>query len=77
VRMGEHDARKNPEFSKELGMNSYVKDYAVKEIILHPEYDDGTKQNDIALIRLSDDVKVTRKNVLGSSLNFNLKIRND
>jgi len=59
--LGEHDTRVDPEFSSELGINSYVKNFAVAEIISHPDYDDYTKQNDIALIRLSKDVEFTRE----------------
>ena len=62
ARLGEHDSRIDPEFSPELNAHSSVKDIAIEKIIIHTEYDPHTRLNDIALIRLAEEVSFdTRK----------------
>lgn len=68
VLLGEYDTRVDPEFSQKLGMKSFVQNYGVAKIIRHKDYDPFTKQNDIALIKLSQDVNFTGINIIELSL---------
>lgn len=41
--------------------NSQAKDYSIESFIRHEDYDAQAKQNDIALIKLSQDVRIDSK----------------
>ncbi|CAG7722892.1 unnamed protein product [Allacma fusca] len=58
VRLGEYDTESNPDCSPETGKCSYIKDADIEKVIAHPNYSPNIKQNDIALIRLSEDVPI-------------------
>ena len=64
VRLGEWDIRTNPDvddtYEGELIPNDPFIDVPVEEIIVHEDYNNVTKHNDIALLRLSQHVNYTQ-----------------
>ncbi|OXA60559.1 CLIP domain-containing serine protease 14D [Folsomia candida] len=57
VRLGEHDTTTDVDCNQDLGnICSLVEDFKIERIITHPQHNTVTKQNDIALLRLNQDI---------------------
>ncbi|XP_065353230.1 venom protease-like [Cloeon dipterum] len=54
VRLGEHDLSTSDDGASPV-------DYRVQSVIVHPDYSPPSKYNDLALIRLANDVRFTQK----------------
>lgn len=64
IRLGEWDTSTDHDcddaYDNEIICSDGHVDYGIEKTIIHPQYNPMSKQNDIALIRLSKDVKFTK-----------------